>query len=240
MSQDNAATEAKAEDVKVDEGAKPETIGEIIGDKKEEKTEPKMVPEAAFLEEKKARKALERDMKELQRRVEEGATKTEVSETLADIAKEYDLDPKFLGKLAATIRKDVEAEADRKVSDRIKPFEEKERAEKIQKVFDTHFSKALGDMDEYKDIVNKDVIFALSLNPQNSSKTIPQLIEETYGSAIRGKRSIETAQPHRGSTPGELDFDRANTDAAYLREVLADPKLKHQYNDKAMEIARRV
>jgi hypothetical protein len=230
MSQDTAAPEGtKPEDVKDGEAPKAPTVAEIIGEPKEDKPEPKMVPEAVFLEEKKARKALERDMKELQRRVEEGATKIEVSESIEEIAKEYDVDPKFLTKFAATIRKDAKAEAEKELGNRLKPLEEKERAEKIQKVFDTHFSKALGDMDEYKEIVNKDVIFALSLNPQNSSKTIPQLIEETYGSAVRGRRSMETTTPRGGAPAGEFDPDRANRDASYLKEVLKDPQLRKSY-----------
>lgn len=232
----NAAPEAKAEDVKAE--AKVETIAEIIGDKTE-KQEPKVVPEAAFLEMKNSNKELKREIKELRSAMEQGATTGEINASLDDIAKEYEIDPKFLGKLASTIRKDVEAEAEKKVSDRLKPFEDRDRAEKIEKVFGTHFAKAMDEMEDYKGIVNKDVIFALSLNPSNSAKTIPQIIEETYGSAISGKRSLETTTPRGGSTPGVLDFDKANSDEAYLTQVLSDPALKKQFNEKVMEMARR-
>lgn len=227
----DAATQATAEVVTPD--AKPETkvetIAEIIGDK-EPKNEPKVVPEAAFLELKNANKELKRELKALSQRIEQGATSGEVSSSIDEIAKEYEVDPKFLGKFAAAIRKDAEAEAEKKVADRLKPFEERDRAEKIQKVFSTHFDKAMMEMEDYKGIVNKDAIFALSLNPSNASKTIPQLIEETYGSAISGKRSIETTQPRSGASAGEFDPERANRDAAYLKEVFKDPVLRKSYD----------
>lgn len=232
MSKDNAAPEVKTEDVtKVEEGKQPETIGKIIGEpNKEEKTEPKVVPEAAFLEIKNANKALTKEVKELRSMIEEGATRTEVSSTLEDIAKRYEIEPKFLGELVSAIRKDVESEAEKKFGDRIKPFEERERAEKIQKVFKTHFDKAMDEMEDYKGIVNKDVIFELSKNPANASKTIPQLIEETYGGAVRGRPSIETTKPRGGASAGEFDPDRANRDAAYMREVFNDPQLRKSYD----------
>jgi hypothetical protein len=162
-----------------------------------------------------------------------------VSSSLDDIAEEFKVDKTFLNKLASTIRKDVEAEAYKKVEAKLKPFEEQNRAEQVSKVFNKAFDKTIGDMEDYKDVVNKDTIFALSLLPANSTKTLPQLIEETYGNAVSGKRSIETTTPRGGAASGELDMDRANSDAAYLDEVLKTPTLKKQFDEKVMEIARR-
>ena len=212
------------------------TIAEITG---EQKVEAKVVPEAVFLEQKNENKELKRELKAIRAQIEGGATQKEVSASLNDIAEEYGTDPKFLGKLASAIRADVEKENEAKLGAALKPFQEKERAQQVKGAFDTHFEKSMGDMEDYKGIVNKDVIFALSLNPNNAQKTIPQLIEETYGNAIAGKRSVETTTHRASTTPGVLDFDRANTDAEYLGEVMKDPALKKQFHDKAQEIARR-
>src|SRR5205823_1006985 len=129
----------------------------------------------------------------------------------------------------------VETESENKLNAKFKPFEEKDRAEKVKGAFNTHFDKALAEMEDYKDVVNKDAIFALSLNPANASKTLPQLIEETYGNAIAGKRSIETTTPRGGAAPGELDIARINSDPAYLEEVMKDSTLKKQFDEHVME-----
>jgi hypothetical protein len=233
-----AAPDAVEKVEKVEE-TKPETIGEIIGTKEETKPEPKLVPEAAFLELKKSNKALEREVKDLRTRIEGGATEAQLTPSIQAIAEKYEVKPEFLNDLSAAIRKDVEAEAEQKIGARLKPFEDKDRAQQVRTVFDKAFDRTLTEMDEYKGVVNKDTIFALSLIPTNASKTLPQLIEETYGSAITGKRSIETTVPRGGAAPGELDMNRANTDADYLREVLSNPTLKKQFDEKVMEIARR-
>lgn len=217
------APEAKADEVVVN----PQTIGEILG--ADEKQEVKEVPLAAFLEEKNARKEMEKELKSLKKQIESGATKTEVSDTIQSIAEEFNTDPKFLSRFAAAIKADADKEAEAKFTAKLKPFEEKEKSDRVQKVFDTHFVKSMDEMGEYKGIVNKDVIFALSLNPSNSSKTIPQLIEETYGQAISGRRSIETGTPRGGAPAGTFDPDRANKDVEYLKQVYKDPVLRKSY-----------
>jgi hypothetical protein len=230
-----AAPEAVVEEAKVE--PKAETIAEIIGT--EAKPEPKLVPEAAFLEEKRGRKDAEKTVRDLQKKIESGASDAQVSASLDEIADEFNVDKKFLNKLTAAIRKDVETESETRISAKLKPFEDNQRADQVQKVFTKAFDKAMTDMEDYKDIVNKDAIFALSLNPANASKTMAQLIEDTYGNAVSGKRSIEMTTPRGGAASGELDMARANSDPAYLDEVLKDPALKKQLDEKSMEIAKR-
>lgn len=235
--QDKQPTEAPAEEVK--EVSQQPSIADIIGEKQEEKPEPKTVPEAAFLEEKKARKALERELKSLRSQIEEGATVKEVNSSLDDIAEEFGVDKKFLSKLTSALRKDVEAEAENKVNARLKPFEEQSRAERIKSAFEQHYNAAMKELKDYDGIVNKDVIFALSLNSANASKNIPQLIEETYGNAVSGRRSIESTTPQRAAMTGDLDFERAGKDSEYLAFVMKEPKLKAQFLQKAQEISSR-
>jgi len=79
--------------------------------------------------------------------------------------------------------------------------------------------------------VNAEVIKALAFNPANANKTYKQLLEEAYGNAITGRRTVETTVPRGGAKDTKLDMQRARTDTAYRREVLADPELKKQYNE---------
>jgi hypothetical protein len=88
---------------------------------------------------------------------------------------------------------------------------------------------------EFKGVVNTDVVRQLATLPQNASKTISQIIEETYGNALQGKRTIETTSPNGGQEPEPLDIDRASKDIKYLTEILADPKKKAQYNESMLK-----
>lgn len=218
--------EAKTEEVK-------ETIGQAMASK--EKEDSKTVPEAAFLEMKRTNKELTKELKDLKKLIETDAPKDEISENIDEIAKEYDIKPEFLKKLAKSIRKDAEKDIDARVDARVKPLEGKDRADKIEKVFTTHFDKAMEDMPEYKGIVNRGVIKTLSLDPDNQNKTFSQLIEETYGNAIGGKRTLETTTHRGGKTIDKVDFERAGKDQKYYNEVMADPTAKKEYNEGLVE-----
>jgi hypothetical protein len=234
------AVEVKPE-VKTEEKApaaevKAETIGDVLEtkDKKEKKEE--TVPLAAFLEVKNDNKELRKDLTALQRKIEAGATTEDVKADIDAIGEEFGVDKNFLKKLASAIRKEADKDAEEKLATRIKPIEEKERAAKIDKVFNEHFKKAMAEMPEYADIVNPDVIKALSLQPSNQNKTFPQLIEETYRKALpAGKRTLETTTPRGGKSPEAIDFDRARKDPKYFDEIMADPDLKKEYNANLTE-----
>lgn len=224
------ATEApKAEDVKVE--VEKKTIGDVINEKQKEES----VPLAAFLDLKKDNKQMDKDIKALKKLIEDGGTKGEVIDTVDSLATEYNLDPKFLNKLANSIRKDVEKEADEKLSSKLKPLEAKDREDKIDKAFTKHFKDAMAEMPEYADIVNEDVIKSLSLEPKNQNKTFAQLIEDTYGKALPGKRTLESTKPGGGRAPEDIDFDRASKDPKYFKQVMENPETKRKYNEQLME-----
>lgn len=223
-----ADAEAKAAADKA-EAAKKETIGQVLDTK--EKKEQKTVPEAAFLDLKSDNKQLKKDLADLQRKIEAGASKEDVSADIESIGEEFGVDKKFLNKLASAIRKEADKDAEERLTGRLKPLEEKERAAKIDKVFAQHFDKAMEEMPEYAGIVNRDVIKALSLDPSNQNKTFQQLIDDTYGKALpAGKRTLETAVHRGGKSPEGIDFERAKKDSKYFEEIMSDPDLKKEYN----------
>jgi len=230
----------KAEEkVEVPEQKPAETIADIIKSD-EPKNEPKTVPEAAFLEEKKARKALEKELKSLKSSIDNGSSDKEVSADIEAIAAQYqDVDKNFLRKYAEAVETRAFNKAQALIDEKLKPLETERHQEKLDKVFNTHYAKALADMPEYENVANKEVIKALSLLPQNATKTFAQLIEDTYGNALRGKRTIETTSPRGGVAPGTFDINRANTDPAYLAEVLKTPELKKQYDTYVDEKIKR-
>jgi hypothetical protein len=204
-----------------------ETVGQVL----DPKPEPKVVPEAAFLELKKENKEFKKAISALEKTIAEGATKSEVSSDIAAIGEKYGVDKSFLNELATTIRKDVEADTESK----LKPITAKEKADRIEGVFKTHFEKAMAEMPEFNGVVNRDVIKTLSLDPANANKTFQQLIEETYGNALGGKRTLETTTPRGGKTIDKVDFSLAARDQNYLKEVLSNPDTKKEYNEGLAE-----
>lgn len=216
-----------------DKPAEP-TVAELL---KPEEPKPSLVPEAALIGEKKGRKEAEKRIKELEAQIAAGATKREVSEGLDDIqaiAAKYGLDEpnrQFFDELATVL----EARAERKTEEKLRPLEEKERAAKLDQIFSKHFNDALEASPEFKGIANASVIKTLSMAPENANKTFPQIIEETYGGAISGKRTIETTTPGGGKAPEPIDYERAKKDGAYVTEILKDPVKKAEYNKRMID-----
>lgn len=227
-----AAAKAAADAEAAAKEGEKETIGKVLDTQKQEA---KVVPEATFLEEKKARKQAEKDLRALQKTIDEGGSAADVSEDIDAIAEEHNIDPKFLKKLASAIEKTAERKAEEKLEAKMKPIEARERAEKVEKVFATHFDKAMAEMPEFKDVVNREVIKTLSLDSANQNKTFAQLIEETYGNALGGKRTLETTTPRGGKTTDKVDVARATKDQGHLKEVLANPETKAEYNEGLIE-----
>ena len=198
---------------------KVETVGQVL----DPKPEPKVVPEAAFLELKRENKDFKKQIADLEKKIENGATKAEVSDDIAAIGEEFGVDKQFLTKLSGAIEKKFES--------KLAPINAKDKAEKIEKVFKTHFDKAMAEMPEFAGVVNRDTIKSLSLDPANADKTFQQLIEETYGNALGGKRTLETTTPRGGAKIDKVDFKRAANDQDYLAEVLKNPDTKKEYNE---------
>lgn len=216
--------------VETKEEPKEVPVGDMV-EKPEEKKE-NLIPESVFLGEKKARKALEKEVKALKEMIEAGGTKEEISEDIAAIAEEHNIDKKFLQQLATTIRKNAEKDLDEKYSSK---FDKKEKNENFDNAFTKAWQVAMERAPEFEKIANVEVIKTLSLQPQNAKKTVSQLLEETYGNAITGKRTIEKTTPGGGKDPEPLDFAKAGKDIEYFKQVMADPKLKAEYNERMLK-----
>ena len=236
--QEKADAEAKAKadaDAKAAEENKEKPVGEILdGGKKDE--EGKTIPEAAFLEEKKGRKEAEKRIKELQKKLDEGGGRSDIGDALEDIeaiGKEFNVNGDFLRKLTSSIetRLGKRSSSDDDTTKRLNKLEDENRTERMNNAFEQHFATAMERMPEFKTIVNKAAIKALTLDPANKNKTFTQIIEETYGAAVPGKRTIETTRPGGGKEPGEVDYDRAAKDTTYFKEIMKDPVQKKKYND---------
>jgi len=142
-------------------------------------------------------------------------------------------------------RKDLEAEIE-KLKESKEPVDEsevKKLADKLEKIEKTGLKakqdialsegleKALNEAPEYRDIANLDLIKQMALNPANKDKTFAALLDEAYGNAVSGKRTTESTTPRGGAKNDKVDINKAQRDNSYLKEVLADPALRKQYNE---------
>lgn len=211
------------------------TAGEVVESTVEAKKD--TVGLDKFLELKKQNKEQAKAIKELEAKIQEA---TEDGETLSTsdldaIAEEYDVDKGFLKKLTSAIESKTKKELEEKYDSKLKPFEERERTERNNNAFTKEFNKVMENMTEFQSVVNPEVIKTLSLDKKNANKTFKQIIEETYSSALTGKRTIESTKHGGGKEAGPLDFRKAQSDEKYFDEIMADPKLKEQYNKKMRE-----
>jgi hypothetical protein len=236
---DETKNNTPAEEVVAEEVTeKAQTVGEILNDQPDVEKKPDSVPLSEFLEIKKSNKQLTKELKDLKKSIEDGATDREISTDIDALADQHNVDKGFLKTLVKAIKAETEKDLEDKISSKFKPIEEKEKQEKFEKAFNGHLVKVLEEMPEYKEIANPQVIKALSLLPENKNKTFAQILEETYGNATRGRRTIETSTPRGGKEPESLDFERMKSDEKYFDEVMKNPELKKEWSKKIIESVR--
>jgi hypothetical protein len=205
-------------------------LGEILQDEQvKESVKPDF--KELYKKERKDKRQLEAKLKQLESDIEdEDVSDDEIQSNIDDIAEEFNVDKKFLKKLEKAIKGNLEANVESTLSNKLKPLEEKERADKFKSDVTTYFNNAIERMPEYKEIANLNTILQLASIPSNQKKTVSQLIEETFGAAIIGKKTIESSTVRGNVDPTEVDFNKAKNDTEYFKQVMANPELKKKYN----------
>ena len=191
----------------------------------------RMVPESALLKYKSQSKESAKALKALQESIDSGDSKSEVTKGIKAIADEHNIDEKFLKDFAEAVRSEAEADIDSRIDSKLKPMSESAKADKTNKLFEQGYKESLEAMPEFKDIVNKEVIKSLVLNPSNKNKTFKNVIEEAYGHLVEGKKTLEKTGSRIDKTDGSIDYKKARKDPKYFNEVMADPALKKKYNE---------
>ena len=201
-------------------------VEQTVKEALETKPEAKMVPEAVLIEMKKENKQLAKEMKALQKSIEDGATKKEVSADLKGLGEKYNVDPNFLEEFAATTK----AKAEEEFNAKLKPLEDERKAAEQTSKFNAVFDNVMEERPEYSKIVKRETLKALSMLPENKDKTFGQILEDNFGHLIQGKRTLNPTTP-RGGENIEIDMQKASRDTEYFKEVMADPLLKKKYNE---------
>ena len=235
MDETKVAPEVESKETEVTPAEASTDVEQVkVGDESMESVkEQKMVPESVLIEYKKQAKSDRKELDALRKSIEAGATKSEISQSVKEIAEEYNVNIEFANKFASAVKKEVEDSTE----DKLKPFKEREVVEKINRVFDTEYERVLVESPEYAKLVNKDVIKSLTLNPKNAgkdlnAKLIAQIFQESYGHLVTGKKTLDTTKPRGGAKDTSIDFEKASKDSTYFAEVMADPTLKAEYNKR--------
>lgn len=212
---------------------KEPTMAELHKESSERGEEKATVGLPKYMEEKKARQSLEKEVARLNDLIKNGgSSKEDIAEDIEALTKEYEeVDPVFLDKLVRTIEARAEKKFKGELDEAVKPLRESIEEKRISEAFATHFDRAMQAMPEYKNIVDPNVIKTLSLDPENEDKTFSELIEETYGKFVTGKKTMEEkTQPGGGKEPESVDFAKARKDPEYFKMIMANPRLKAEYN----------
>lgn len=220
--QSGANADGKVEDKAVIKPKDETSLSQILEDK------PKTVGLDKFLEVKKQNKEKDKIIAALQKSVDQGATKVELSDELAALAKKFEVNEDFLKELGKTFQKQLP-------KNEVKEDEEDEEDEvTASEIRDDRFSKhydlIIKDLPEFKEIANKKTIKKLSMDPENRDKTLTEILEDTYGGAIKGRSTLNDTKPGGGKEAETLDVAKARKDPEYFKKVMADPRLKAEYN----------
>jgi alanyl-tRNA synthetase len=202
----NTAPEETVNDEQVTGDEAADSPEETVGSYQDEDDNSKVpdnIPKARLDKEIKRRKELEAKLEALER--------------------EKDADPEV---------DDVAKDPDVKVlAEKLAKIEQKELSAQRNAALQKGLDKALDAYPEFKDIANGEFIKQMALNPANKDKTFKDLLEEAYGNAIGGKRTVETTTPRGGAADTKVDIERTKSDPNYRREVFANSDLKKQYNE---------
>lgn len=240
MEQENLATPAAQESEENTEKPESTETLEALNPEPEKEQEEK---DDKYLGQKKRAERAEEEARNLQAEIQRLRTNsatgdmpiTEVNNELKKLSEEYNVDETFVAKLYSTVEKSaiskIKAEIEKDYTPKLMKIEQERRLEGAVKKFEDLYSKTLKEMPEYDGIVNKDVIKSLAFATSNGKKTLPQLLEETYGAAIQGRKSIESAHASKEPqapnvvNPTSDDWDRIEKDPN-ARQAWADEARK--------------
>ena len=217
----------------------PETLESLTPEPKQE-----MVPLKKYMEAKSDKKELESTVATLQNELSQlrqasmtgDMSVAATNDAVKDLAAKYpDVNPDFLAEIISSAgkvtAKQIRDEIDKEYVPKLAAMDAERKSEQSEKRFNELFSKTIKDMPEYKGIVNKDVIKSLAFNPASGKKTMGQIIEEAYGNAIQGKKTIEAGHAGREPEPANInnptpeDWDKINS----------DPKSKEAWSKQAQD-----
>jgi hypothetical protein len=101
-----------------------------------------------------------------------------------------------------------------------------ESESKLDKAIET----AIENAPHYREIVNRDVLKDLARKTTDKNMTVSQLLENVYGKAVTGKKTLEPSHSTNDRGDAKVDFAKSGDPAVYS-QIKSDPKLWKEYNE---------
>lgn len=203
-----------------------ETIGDLVPDEPEthveKKAKPETVPIDVYLK-------LKKELKEFKK--SETSTSQSVDSSIEEIANEFDVDAGFAQKLANAIQSSSISKFEERYLAEKKETEYKQKLQESESKLDKAIEIALENSPHYKNVANVDILKDLARKTTDKTMTVSKLLENVYGKAVTGKKTMESSAPTSGEKGNtSVDFTKAGDPAVYA-QIKSDPKLYKEYNE---------
>lgn len=203
-------------------------VDELLKDIPEEpKAEPKVVPEAAFLELKSELKALKKELKD----AKTSEQKAVITADIRDLTDKYpDVDKSFI----QDILNSATLEATKKIEEKYTPILQKQEQEKkvqeFNKAFDSLYERTLSENPELPSNIDKDVVKTLAMTPAYRKIPLSEVIKKIYGENTQGKTSTENDMRTGADKIDDIvSFDKITEDQK--KAIMTDEKARKKYFD---------
>ena len=156
-------------------------------------------------------------IKQLQEQVKAGGTTAAAAkDELDELAEEFELDPKFVKKLATTLENKTAKSIENKYLGDIKDIKAKgdqqtaaTQAARVAKAVDLEIERVIKDRPEFAKIANPAAIKKYVLADQsNLGKNMDDIFEEIYGGAVKDPASIDGYAGAAANNPKPLDYSK--------------------------------
>lgn len=213
-------------EIPTDEKKVDGAVDEILKDLPEEqKTEPKVVPEAAFLELKSELKALKKELKD----AKTSEQKAVIVSDIRDLTEKYpDVDKSFIQDIlnSATI------EATKKIEEKYTPIIQKQEQEKkiqeFNKAFDNLYEKTLNENPELPSNIDKEIVKTLAMTPAYRKIPLSEVIKKIYGESVQDKTTTENDMRVGADKIDDIvSFEKITQEQKKL--IMSDEKSRKKY-----------
>lgn len=213
-------------EIPTDEKKVDGAVDEILKDLPEEqKTEPKVVPEAAFLELKSELKALKKELKD----AKTSEQKAVIVSDIRDLTEKYpDVDKSFIQDIlnSATI------EATKKIEEKYTPIIQKQEQEKkiqeFNKAFDNLYEKTLNENPELPSNIDKEIVKTLAMTPAYRKIPLSEVIKKIYGESVQDKTTTENDMRVGADKIDDIvSFEKITPEQKKL--IMSDEKSRKKY-----------
>lgn len=185
-------------------------------------------------------------IRQLQEQVKKGGTSADDAQDELDaLAKEWDLEPKFVRKLSTILLSKSEKQFEDKYLSDIKDFKSKVETQskeisnaQVTAAISKEFDRAVAENPDLAKIAKKEAVRKYIMSSEeNLSRTMEDILDELYGDVSKGESGVEGYSSQGGNHPKEPDY-KAPSDEDHKR--IAESRVRggkefDQYQDSLID-----